>query len=80
MTPESVFYATFARVEEGIYQKQYHDWLYPLAFFETVGPDCGFRVEVMEDWRHPHEHQGEGFSIDTMLKLTPDRSPMGSET
>jgi len=65
------FYATIAQIDEGIIQMQFHNWAYTLEFFETAAPECGYDVEVMDDWVHPADYLTKGFSKDTLLRFTP---------
>ena len=66
----SRFYATFSRVEKGIVQQQLHNWYYDLAFFQTAASECGFQVELCDDWVHPYAHTLPSFARSGLLKFT----------
>jgi len=71
LNDKGCFYATISRIEEGIVQKQFHDWYYTLEFFDSTAPECGYDFEVMDDWVHPADYLAKGFSKDTLLRFTP---------
>ncbi len=67
MHGDSIFYASISRIDQGIVQKQLHNWYYALDFFQTLAPECGMKVKAMENWRHPYEYTNQGFAKSVLL-------------
>src|SRR5207249_12042691 len=67
----SRFYASISRTEKGIVQQQLHNWYQDFAFYETIAPDNGLRVEMCEGWVHPYQHNMPPFAKSTLIKFTP---------
>ena len=68
MTPNSVFFATFAEGEKNSRQVRYKDWLYSKDFFVALGERCHLDINFMDDWHHVQSDQYNDVLVRMRLK------------